>query len=70
VEQPHPGQAQEWVEYLIRIDYSIHFHTFTLASFLQLIDYLMRELQFPLSLIGCADTLQGGDEFVVVLGRA
>lgn len=70
VEQPHPDQAQEWVEYLIRIDYSIHFHTFTLASFLQLIDYLIRELHFPISLIGCADTLHNGDEFVVVLRRA
>lgn len=64
-----PEQIKERVDFLIEIDYSIHFHTFTLQSFLAIVDYLVTEMTLPLQLIACADTLRGGDEFIIVLKR-
>lgn len=57
------------VNFLIEIDYSIHFHTFKLQSFLAIIHYLVETLRLPLQLVACADTLSPGDEFILVLRR-
>lgn len=64
-----PEQINERVDFLIEIDYSIHFHTFTLQSFLAIVDHLVTEMALPLQLIACADTLRDGDEFIIVLKR-
>jgi SAM-dependent methyltransferase len=53
--------------YLEGIDYSIHFHTFRLQSFLQLLRYMEDELHIPFELKACADVSVGGNEFLVIL---
>jgi len=55
------------VKHLMAMDYSIHFHTFTLESFLDMLHYVKHECQFPFAIKACADN---ADEFVVVLARA
>jgi len=57
------------VNYLIEIDYSIHFHTFTLQSFLEMLNYLKQERKLPFVIKACADTIHGSNEFLVVLMR-
>lgn len=64
-----PEQIEERVAFLIEVDYSIHFHTFTLPSFLDLVDHLTVAMKLPFQLIACADTLPQGQEFIVVLKR-
>jgi len=51
---------------LIKIDYSIHFHTFTLQSFLEMLHHLKHEYKFPFAIKACADNT---DEFLVILVR-
>jgi SAM-dependent methyltransferase len=57
------------VAFLIEIDYSIHFHTFSLQGFLAMLDYLRQEVNAPQALKACADVVQGSKEFLVVLTR-
>jgi len=57
------------VNYLIENDYSIHFHTFTLQSFLEMLNYLKQERKLPFVIKACTDTIHGGNEFLVVLMR-
>lgn len=64
-----PEQIKERVDFLLEIDYSIHFHTFTLHSFLGIVEYMAKEMGLPFQLIACADTLRQGDEFIIVLKR-
>jgi predicted SAM-dependent methyltransferase len=66
-----PGdQIEARAKFLIEIDYSIHFHTFTLQSFLAIVSHMRQELKAPLEIKACADVIQGGDEFLVVLRRS
>ena len=53
--------------YLEGIDYSIHFHTFRLQSFLKLLRYMEDKLHIPFELKACADVSAGGNEFLVIL---
>lgn len=53
----------------MEIDYSIHFHTFTLQSFLEMLNYLRQERKLPFVLKACADTIHGSNEFLLVLMR-
>ena len=57
------GRAQ----YLTEIDYSIHFHVWTQAEFLELLLYCQRHLCFPVEI----ELLQKNsvDEFIVVLSK-
>lgn len=64
-----PEQMKERGDFLLEIDYSIHFHTFTLHSFLAIVEYMAKEMGLPCQLIACADTLRQGDEFIIVLKR-
>jgi predicted SAM-dependent methyltransferase len=57
------------VRHLLEIDYSIHFHTFTLRSFLALLDHMQRTNPVPFTLKACADVLEPSDEFITVLQR-
>jgi SAM-dependent methyltransferase len=54
-------------DYLEEINYSIHFHTFTLQSFLGILKYMQDELHIPFELKACADLLAGGNEFLLIL---
>ncbi len=63
-------QVKEYTGRLIDRDFSIHFHTFTLQTFLELVHYLKNEMSFPIEITACADTLRDGHEFVVVLSRS
>lgn len=53
--------------YLEGIDYSIHFHTFRLQSFLKMLRYMEDKLHIPFELKACADVSAGGNEFLVIL---
>ncbi len=57
------------VNYLMEIDYSIHYHTFTLQSFLEMVNFLRHERKLPFVLKACADIVPGYNEFLVVLMR-
>jgi SAM-dependent methyltransferase len=59
--------AIDSARYLEGIDYSIHFHTFRLQSFLGLLKYMEDELHIPLEIKACADVSTGGNEFLVIL---
>jgi SAM-dependent methyltransferase len=59
----------EHVDYLIEADYSIHFHTFTLQSFLEMLDYLRLKRKLPLVLKACVDGMKDSGEFIVVMMR-
>ena len=63
------SEIESRVNHLIEIDYSIHFHTFTLQSFLEILNYLRQERKFPFVIKACADTIRGNNEFIVVLMR-
>ena len=54
------------VTHLMAMDYSIHFHTFTLESFLDMLHHLKHECMVPFAIKACADN---ADEFVVILAR-
>ena len=64
-----PNRIEHRTQELIQLDYSIHFHSFILQSFLPIISYLQQEIHAPVMLKACADTLQGSNEFLVVLTR-
>ena len=57
------------IRFLKEIDYSIHYHTFTLQNFLALIRYMRNDLGVALTLTACADVIPGSNEFLVVLAR-
>jgi predicted SAM-dependent methyltransferase len=59
--------AHRHADYLEEINYSIHFHTFRLQSFLMVLQYMQAELHVPFELKACADVLAGGNEFLVIL---
>lgn len=69
VDKLSPPEIEARVDFLVNMDYSIHFHTFTLQSFLPIVNYMQKELQAPLALTACADTVEGSNEFLVVLSR-
>ena len=62
-------EVESSVNYLIGIDYSIHFHTFTLQSFLEMLNYLKQKRKLPFVIKACTDTIHGSNEFLVVLMR-
>jgi len=45
------------VEYLIALDYSIHYHVFTHYTFIVLLNYLREALQFPFEVVDAAPPL-------------
>jgi SAM-dependent methyltransferase len=58
------------VEFLERINYSIHFHTFRLQSFLRVLKYMEDEIHAPFEIKAYADVLAESDEFLVILSRS
>jgi SAM-dependent methyltransferase len=70
IEKRPADEVEGRVRFLMEVDYSIHYHTFTMPSFLQLIEYLRKELNLPWRLIACAETLPPEVEFVVVLEKS
>lgn len=62
-------EVESRANFLMEIDYSIHFHTFTLQSFLEMLNYLRQERKLPFVLKACADTIHGSNEFLLVLMR-
>lgn len=54
------------VKHLLEIDYSIHFHTYTMQSFLELLIYIKNELKFPFTIKACVDN---SEEFLIVIMR-
>jgi hypothetical protein len=70
VEKIAQAELAARVEFLMAIDYSIHFHTFTLQSMLALLDHMRHDMRVPFHVKACADVLAGSNEFIVVLGRS
>lgn len=64
-----PDRAETYATHLIDTNYSIHYHTFTLQSFLEMLNYLKQERKLPFVVKACADTIHGSNEFFVVLMR-
>lgn len=62
-------EIEGYVRKLIEIDYSIHFHTFTLQSFLEMLDYLKSKRKLPFEIKASVNAMQGKGEFLVVLER-
>jgi predicted SAM-dependent methyltransferase len=63
------NDVESRVNYLIETDYSIHFHTFILHSFLEMLNYLKQEGELPFVIKAYTDTIHGSNEFLVVLMR-
>lgn len=55
------------VRKLMEADYSIHFHTYTLQSFLEMLDYLKRKRKLPFEIRETVDAVHGKGEFLVML---
>lgn len=55
--------------YLLEIDYPIHFHVFTLRNFLEMIIYMRRELKAPVEIKASVDVIHRSTEFFVILSR-
>jgi SAM-dependent methyltransferase len=70
VEKIAQAELTARVEFLMGIDYSIHFHTFTLQSMLALLDHMRHDMRMPFHVKACADVVAGSNEFIVVLGRS
>jgi SAM-dependent methyltransferase len=69
VDKKPAAEVEAHVKALISADYSIHFHTFTLHSFLGMLDCLRRESDASFHLKACADVIEGSHEFCIVLAR-
>ncbi len=54
---------------LIATNYSIHYHTFIAATFVEMLRYAQEQLALPFEIVAYADTLPGSDEFLVVLRK-
>jgi predicted SAM-dependent methyltransferase len=51
------------------MNYSIHFHTYTPASFFELLSYLQARAGLPFSIAAYAETLPTSEEFLAVLKK-
>ena len=69
VDKIAPAEVEDRVNLLVSLDYSIHFHTFTLQSFLGMLDHLRRCSDARFELKACADVIEGSHEFCIVLSR-
>lgn len=69
VDKLPPAELDTRADFLMEINYSIHFHTFMLQSFLDIIHYMRTELRAPFVLTACTDVVPGGNEFLLVLTR-
>ena len=54
---------------LFEMNYSIHFHTFVLDSFLKMLWYIRDRLHLPFEIRAYVDTLPKGYEFLLVLSK-
>lgn len=63
------AEIEPAVTHLMQMDYSIHFHTFVMQSFLHMLTYMQQEQKASFTIKASADTLQGSHEFLFVLER-
>lgn len=70
VEKTPADQRSQRARQLMEAGYSIHYHTFVLKSFLQLLGQAQAQLNLPFEIAACADTVPGSNEFVVVLRKS
>jgi len=63
------AQAEPHAQRLVATDYSIHFHTFVAATFIELLRHAQERLALPFEILAYADTVPGSDEFLVVLRK-
>lgn len=69
VEGTPADKIESRINHLIKTEYPIHFHTFTLQSFLDMLNYLRQEYKLPFVTKACADISRGSNEFVIILMR-
>ncbi len=62
-------KTESHAEHLIATNYSIHFHTFVAATFVEMLRYAQEQLALPFEILAYADTLPGSDEFLVILRK-
>jgi len=62
-------ETESHARQLIATNYSIHFHTFVAATFIEMLRYAQEQLALPFEILAYADTLPGSDEFLVVLEK-
>jgi SAM-dependent methyltransferase len=68
IEKRPEVEVESRVQELINAKFSIHYHTYVLASFLELIKY-MRKRNFPIEIVTTRDLQEESDEFVVILRK-
>lgn len=62
--------AQQRVESLESLSYSIHHHVWTYDSFLELLDFVIQERDIPLEIIDHSPPQPGGDEYIFILRKS
>jgi SAM-dependent methyltransferase len=62
-------RIESYANSLVETNYSIHFHTFTLQSFLEMLNYLKQERKLPFVIKACADIIHESNEFFAILMR-
>jgi len=62
-------ETEPHAQHLIATNYSIHFHTFVAATFVEMLRYAQEQLALPFEILAYADTLPRSDEFLVVLRK-
>lgn len=69
VEGTPPDKLESRINHLLETGYPIHYHTFTLQSFLDMLNYLRQERKLPFVTKACVDVSHGSNEFVIILMR-
>jgi SAM-dependent methyltransferase len=69
VDRKSGPEIAQHAQKLIDTNYSIHFHTFSARSFLEVLQYAQKELAFPFDVVAFAGVVPGSDEFLVLLSR-
>jgi SAM-dependent methyltransferase len=68
VDKQTGAQIEPHAQRLVATDYSIHFHTFIAATFIELLRYT-QQLALPFEILAYADTFPENDEFLVILRK-
>lgn len=64
------GQKTEsHAQHFIATNYSIHFHAFVAATFVEMLHHAQEQCALPFEILAYADTLPESDEFLFVLKK-
>jgi SAM-dependent methyltransferase len=69
IEKRSGEDARQRVDSLIARQYAIHYHTWTYATFQEVLKYCLDNMQLPLEIIDFSPSQDGGDEFIFILRK-